>query len=112
MATRTRSNLRAAKAISRRVRLSGEGNPTLEAVLTLAETLADEIDCSKGGQKPGYVLGRLCSSYAGVLQLVTQLLAPDDEPADAFARFLDGLGPSATGASDAFTASYHTAEGL
>ena len=66
-----------------------------------AETFADEVDCSRGGQKPAYVLGRLCSTYAGVLQLVTQLVEPPDEPADPFSVWVKQLSePSSRGAMD------------
>jgi hypothetical protein len=35
---------------------------------------------------PGYVLAKLCSSYAGVLQLLSQLLGP--APDDPFAALM------------------------
>jgi hypothetical protein len=54
--------------------------------VVLAETLASRID---DPALPGYVLAKLCSSYAGVLQLLSQLLGP--APDDPFATLLRDL---------------------
>ena len=97
MPLRSRSNLRAVKRLARTAGADTAAHPAAEAVLVLAETLAAAVDDAVGGGQPGYVLSRLCSSYAGVLELASQLVS-SMRPGDPFEAFLQSLALPGEGA--------------
>jgi hypothetical protein len=67
-------------------------------MLVLAETLAAQVDGAVAGGQPGYVVAKMCSSYAGVLELLTQLTgSAGDTPFD---RFIESLSQPSFGARD------------
>jgi hypothetical protein len=93
MPARTPSNLRAVRALARALCAEDRSDPATDCVVTLAQTLAAQVDAGAAGVLPGYVLAKVAGTYAGVLELLAQLTRPTDSVFDAFLASLSTPAP-------------------
>jgi hypothetical protein len=89
MAARTPSNLRAVRALARSLREQERTDPATDCMVTLAQTLAAQVDAGAAGTLPGYVLSKLSATYASVLESLAQLTRSSTD--DAFTALLAEL---------------------